>query len=535
MSSTSKVLAPGVVLTQTIQSSPPLIINALVVDASGSGLTVEPEVANGSLTDGTGDIHKGRESVAAFVSRTGVVAAVNGDYFPYTGDPLGLGISDGEIYSEPYRADDGTGRAAMGWLPSGRVIVGIPALQARLVASDGTSLPITGIDRLTSTTDPADVCLVTPRFGPTSGGRGLGTEIAFSLARPFPIQAGKPITTVVQQVVSGSATPIAVPEGGFVVTLPVNSPLAALASAHFRAGDRATLSIDVLDATPSAIGTLGGSWNRVRAAVGGGPILVRDGRIVLDDTAEHLGGLFSTAPHARTAIGQRRDGKIVIVTVDSGSALSGGMSLADLASLMSRMGAVDAINLDGGGSTTMAAQGGVTLDYPSGAAFERPVADIVAVRSLRMRSSPVPSSLTTAGGSPSYSIEGVPTNPLLGQSYRLSVARAGVVLAGGDRRALWSGPVGACGFISQDGVLHITGSGHGTVLVRVDGENITGDVNVAAPAPTVAPVSPNAVPADAPDAKGGGTSVVGGPAQASSSGAHGSGGTESQVRGSAPR
>ncbi len=234
VSSATKLIAPGVVLTQTIESSPPLLIDALLIAPGGSQLVVGPEIANGSLTDNTGDIRKGRESVAGFVSRTGVVAAVNGDYFPYTGDPLGLGISDGDIYSEPYHADDGTGRAAIGWLPSGRVIVGIPALQARIVAADGTSLPISGINRLTSTTDLADVCLVTPRFGPTSGARGLGTEIVFSAARPFPIQAGRASAAVVQQVISGAAIPAAVPEGGFVVTLPAGSPLAAVASTHFR-------------------------------------------------------------------------------------------------------------------------------------------------------------------------------------------------------------------------------------------------------------------------------------------------------------
>lgn len=477
-----KQIAAGVTLTQIIESSPqPLIIDILTVRPGVRGLEVAPSVANDSLTHGTGDIRKGREAVAAFVGRTGAVAAVNGDYFPYTGDPLGLGISDGELYSEPYRATDGTGRAAIGWLPSGRAIVGIPSLDARLTASDGWVLPVTGIDRLTSTTDPADVCIITSRFGPTSGARGNGTELVFTGARGLPVSAGFPVTATLSQVVAGSATAASVPVDGFVATLPANSLAAAQIQEHFHRGEKATLLMSLQDETPATIGTVGGSWNRVRQAVGGGPILLKSGQIVVDDAAEGLSGAFSTAPHARTAVGQRRDGATIIMTVDAGSALSAGISLAELADLMQAQGAVDAINLDGGGSTTMAVDGPITVDYPSGTAYERPVADILAVRSTAASS--LMSKATPA--LQAYAVSGVPALPTIGASYPLTVSTPSGTIDGGDARILWSGPAGAVGFVSQDGMLHVTGAGQATVSARVEGTTVSATMTV--PAPTAAP------------------------------------------------
>ena len=92
---------------------------------------------------------------------------------------------------------------------------------------------------------------------------------------------------------------------------------------------------------------------------------------------------FATDRHPRTAIGVLADGRALLLVVDGRQpALSVGMSLEELAQLLVEFGAVDAINLDGGGSTTMVVDKAI-VNRPSDATGERPVSDAIIVRSRR--------------------------------------------------------------------------------------------------------------------------------------------------------
>jgi Phosphodiester glycosidase/FlgD Ig-like domain len=97
--------------------------------------------------------------------------------------------------------------------------------------------------------------------------------------------------------------------------------------------------------------------------IGGGPVLVRNGNPVWRAgegfTSSHLNNR-----HPRTAIGQLADGRIMFVVADGRSSISGGLSNWELAQQMDRLGAVTAMGLDGGGSSTLAFQGNV-LNRPS--------------------------------------------------------------------------------------------------------------------------------------------------------------------------
>jgi hypothetical protein len=117
-------------------------------------------------------------------------------------------------------------------------------------------------------------------------------------------------------------------------------------------------------------------------AVGGRPILLRANAIL---PGVDSGGTFATSRHPRTAAGIARAGKrLMLVTVDGRQRpYSDGMTLRELAILMRALGADDAINLDGGGSTTMviANASGVprVINVPSDSAGERPVGNALAV------------------------------------------------------------------------------------------------------------------------------------------------------------
>jgi exopolysaccharide biosynthesis protein len=120
--------------------------------------------------------------------------------------------------------------------------------------------------------------------------------------------------------------------------------------------------------------------------VNGGPELVRDGRLHATPAADgmvrpgdpsfYYGWAHKRNP--RTIAGVDGRGRILLVTVDGRSTASLGLSIAESAAVAQSLGMRDAINLDGGGSTTMVVDGAV-VNRPSDAAGERPVGDAILV------------------------------------------------------------------------------------------------------------------------------------------------------------
>jgi len=117
--------------------------------------------------------------------------------------------------------------------------------------------------------------------------------------------------------------------------------------------------------------------------VGGGPRLLRGGRVTVTAKAEGFAppqapaffGTFVAARQPRTLAGVRTDGTVLLVTVDGRRpGWSAGMTLREAARLMRSLGAHDALNLDGGGSSTMTVRGEV-VNRPSDRAGERAVSD----------------------------------------------------------------------------------------------------------------------------------------------------------------
>ena len=111
-----------------------------------------------------------------------------------------------------------------------------------------------------------------------------------------------------------------------------------------------------------------GDWEKADAIVGGAGLLLRDGRIIADWKVEQLAPAFAETRHPRTLIGTHPDGSIWLVTVDGRQPkLSAGMTLSELRALARRLGLRNALNLDGGGSTTMWVAGQI-VNSPSDAA-----------------------------------------------------------------------------------------------------------------------------------------------------------------------
>ena len=109
--------------------------------------------------------------------------------------------------------------------------------------------------------------------------------------------------------------------------------------------------------------------DRLADAASGKPMLVRDGRV---DQAALDGFPYANLRHPRTAVGVSRDGrKVILIVADGRQGHSRGMTLYELARMFIELGAYNAINLDGGGSSAMYVEraGGV-VNSPSGGRWE---------------------------------------------------------------------------------------------------------------------------------------------------------------------
>lgn len=120
-------------------------------------------------------------------------------------------------------------------------------------------------------------------------------------------------------------------------------------------------------------------WARASDAISGAGLLMLDGRELTEWKAERIAAGFDTTRHPRTLIGSDADGAIWLVTVDGRNlSLSLGMSFTELQRLAKRLGLWSALNLDGGGSTTMWVDGRI-VNHPSDAGGVRKVGDAILV------------------------------------------------------------------------------------------------------------------------------------------------------------
>lgn len=133
-------------------------------------------------------------------------------------------------------------------------------------------------------------------------------------------------------------------------------------------------------AVPSATFPSGGAiWN-VTTAIGGSPMLIKNGNLNISDDAELI-AIDNNSSRARSAIGYTANNKVIVLAVEGNNTNGGtGLTLAELAQVMKDMGCIGAINLDGGGSTALYVNGTHTVK-PSDAAGERPVITALILKS----------------------------------------------------------------------------------------------------------------------------------------------------------
>lgn len=136
----------------------------------------------------------------------------------------------------------------------------------------------------------------------------------------------------------------------------------------------------VPQAVPSSSFPTGGAVWDAKSAIGGSPVLVKDGLIKITDT-EELISVDNTSSRARTAVGYLENGWVVLFVAEGGNTAESipGLTLQDLAIQMKDIGCKGAINLDGGGSSIMVVKNKLMI-RPSDTSGERAVISAVIIK-----------------------------------------------------------------------------------------------------------------------------------------------------------
>ncbi len=305
----------------------PLFINVLQLDLSEESLMVQPVLAN--MTMGY------KMSVQNFVRSEHALAGINGSFFkPDVGITLGMLVVNDELITGPL-----FGRATFGLDNNGKAHMDRVNLHGFIEYGDGKRVPINTLNQPRARLD--HTVLYTPFWGkkaPNVPKKGYQVLIQNNKVTHF-----------------SQTTPLTIPVNGFVVSGPNTKELKGL-SDELDSGRPVNIVFYTLP-----------DWSAMRHAIAGGPLLLKDRKNVIDARAEQFSLNSLGAHEPRTAIGITRDNHLLMVTVDGRQkGTSVGMSLNELAQLMASLGAVDAMNLDGGSSTQMVVGNRLTNKPSSG-------------------------------------------------------------------------------------------------------------------------------------------------------------------------
>ncbi|HRI02459.1 MAG TPA: phosphodiester glycosidase family protein [Pyrinomonadaceae bacterium] len=299
----------------------------------------------------------GTEKTSSIATRHGAFAAINAGFFRldnsiWAGIPAGALKIDHEIYGESKN-----GRTALEILNTNiETLVTIERVNMTCVLEVGDKVFSVGINRERL---KDDVVIYTRFFGRTTLTNPDGIEIVVMKNKVFGVFKSVGSTKI--------------PDDGYVISVSgkrVNEFLETLktgSSLRKRAEYSSAQDGPALNAMSIS-----------HDVVGGVPQLLRGGKIEITWEQEKTTKSFVETRHPRTAVAKLKDGKFLMITVDGRSEASGGIGLQDLAEYLLSLGATDAMNLDGGGSTTMFVDGTV-VNRPSDKEGERKVSDAILV------------------------------------------------------------------------------------------------------------------------------------------------------------
>lgn len=358
-------VAAGVLFREILQQTDggPVRIYLLEVDLA------HPYVRLGLLFGADNRSFSGTLTVREMAERAGAVAALNADYFHLKEGkhPLGLAVADGQLLTSPLKRND---YYAFALMKDGRPLIDVFSFAGEVIAPNGLSFyPLAGINKPSyqalvngqpANSDADALHLYTPAWGEISrgsGGNACVAELVVADGKVQEIRWDKP------------GAPI--PPNGYV--LRGQGTAAAFLLDNFQVGDPVAVYYRV---DPS--------YTEMQLAAGGYALLVADGKPV-ERLTQSNGGR-----EARSAVAFSQDNRTLYLVAVEQSVDSTGLTLKEFAAFLAeRLGAWRALNLDGGGSTSLAVRPlgefkPVLVNRPARGA-ERRVPDAISVFSTAPR------------------------------------------------------------------------------------------------------------------------------------------------------
>ena len=355
--SAPEILAPGVEFYRTtdpslVEGAGPIAAFLLRLDPARVRLT--SVLSNDQVADA--------ETVQSIAVRHRALAAINGGYFnSVNGEPTGVLKVSGELVSDASLLKGAVIVASRPGTPTSLTFDQLSAKMS-ITFGRGDEQRRVSIDGVDTTRERGKLMLYTPAYQEDTDTAPTGTEW---------IVDGDPRRVIEVRSKAGHTV---IPRTGLVlsyggITLP--PPLTELAVGtvlQLETEWRTTRGL------PASV------FEGADHVINGAGLLRWQGNVVSDWTSEALTAeLFTDVRHPRTLIGQDDRGAIWLVAVDGRQLdYSIGMRFADLQRLASRLHLTDALNLDGGGSTTMVVNGQIA-NKPSDAGGARPVSDAILV------------------------------------------------------------------------------------------------------------------------------------------------------------
>jgi hypothetical protein len=365
-------VAPGVTWTRIARGSArpgegPWRVNVL---RAAPGTSIDARLSNGVID--------GLERVTSMARHAGALAGVNGPYYDFRGEVVGAVVTRGELVSEPV---DGRSALVLPAAPGAAPQVASLSFRGEVDVAGHTRL-LDGVDRYPGIvwgcggrggdrptqlprhglicTDPSELIKLDRNFGRRTPPHASGVEAI--------VDRTGTVSAVER---SRGGTPI--PRGGYV--LAGTGGAATYLRRYASPGQPVQTTTGLMEGRrPLLVSDLA-------AVMSGGPRLVRNGRIDVTSRREGFGPgwkpslyqRFVVARNPRTLAGVTGTGDLLLVTIDGRlPGLSAGASLPEAARVMKALGARDALNLDGGGSTAMTVRGRL-VNHPSDRVGERAV------------------------------------------------------------------------------------------------------------------------------------------------------------------
>ncbi len=311
----------------------------------------------------------GTEKTSSIAARHGAIAAINAGFFrldtsTFAGDAAGTLMIDRRLISESEK-----GRIAI-FIRNAEYKTSVNFAHINIkdrIEIRKKELVISGINRERR---DGEIIVFTPLFHSSTLTDSSGVEI---------IVRGNRVTSIVDRVGNSS-----IPKDGFVISIhnrskgdllprvKVGAKIVRLTVVTHNAGPQGFPVDEEVQRTSFA-------FSGAEDITNGVPQLIKNGKIDITWELEKSSRAFVETRHPRTAVAKLKDGKFLMITVDGRQpGVSVGMSLQELAEYLLSLGAVDAMNLDGGGSTTMFLDGKV-VNHPSDKDGERKVSDAILV------------------------------------------------------------------------------------------------------------------------------------------------------------